>query len=40
MLEADRLVIYAASEDEMNRIAASEEDYRWTMWAPSTKLPP
>ena len=26
MLEADRLVIYAASEDEMNRIAASEED--------------
>ena len=26
MLEADRLVIYAASEDEMNRIAASEND--------------
>ena len=26
MLEADRLVIYAASEDEMNEILAREED--------------
>ncbi len=26
MLEADRLVIYAASENEMNRLAASEGD--------------
>jgi ribosomal-protein-alanine N-acetyltransferase len=26
MLEADRLVVYAASEDEMNRIAAAEGD--------------
>ena len=32
MLEADRLVIYAASEDEMNRIRGIDEQRRYKHW--------